>query len=258
MDASVIEMVKKVKMFYEEDWHPEKNQLMELIMTKERNLQELKKKHIKNSIACSKLSVISGGFTILGLIAGPPTCGLSFLCTAAGTATGLASGFAGVKNDIEYYRIVKENWEHTLKKMGKFVETSDTMVALLQQLQDICGFKTGIKFFPLIKIAKQMVSVCRRIHQLVNDLIAFLTYKLSKNPNLARELSKDTAKKGVMTVFGIAYDTYALCSSEKELSKLNNGDLCAEAKQLHDLKKNLQEENDSLEEIWKDILSLFS
>lgn len=80
-------------------------------------------------MACSKASFISGVWTLIGFVASSPTCGLSLLLTTTGTATGPASGFAGIANDYKHSIVVLKNCEKTLESIGKHVKTCEAMVA---------------------------------------------------------------------------------------------------------------------------------
>lgn len=251
-----VELITRVNQFYEDVWSPERNQLIQFLLMNEKELQEQKKQHLSNSVTCSKASVVSGGLTLIGLVAGPATGGLSLLLTTAGTATGVVSGIAGIANDINHSGVVQKNWEKALESIGKHIETCETMVALLEQLQKITGVQMGIKSVQFFKTLRTMWSIFSKMRQLIKELKALHAHILSKNPQTMAKFTKRFAKNGILTVGGIAWDTYAICSGEDELAKLNNGNLCTDAKKLNELRINLQTERENIEKVVRDIMSL--
>lgn len=202
-----------------------------------------------------KASVVSGGLTFLGLLAGPSTCGLSLVLTTAGTAGGVFTGIWGLANDINHSVIVKQNWEKTLASIETHIGTCEAMVGLLQQLQEISGFQFDIKYVSILKSVKSVISVGKNMCQLIKELKALRSHFLSKTPQKMAKFSKRVAANGFFTIGGIVWDTFSVFSGQDELSNLNNGNLCTDAKKLLDLKANLQEEGENVKKLVKDITS---
>lgn len=255
----VKERIEKVHKFFENVWSPERKQLIDLLAKNEKELQEQKKKHVSNSVVWSKLSVVSGGLHLFGFLAGPPTCGLSLVLTSAGTAIGVASGIAGIANDIKHFGIVKQNWENILSSIEKHISTCEVMVDLLEQLQEIGGFQIGIRFIPILKSVYTVWSVCCSMRKLITDLKTLRSQLFFKTPQKMATFSSRLAycKTGLFHLGGIALNTYTICSGNVELSNLNNGNLCTDAEKLRDLKVNLQEESENVKKLVKDITSFY-
>ena len=251
-----IERITEVNQYLEDVWSPERNELLQFLLTKEKELQEQKKRHLSNSVACSKASFVSGGLTIMGLVAGPAAGSLSYLLSSAGTTTKIVSMFTGMANDIIHRSIVQKNWEKTLARIGKHIETCETMAALLEQLQEMSGFQTGIKCVQVLKTLRTLWSIYDKMRQLIKELKALHAHIWSKNPQIMANFSKRFAVNDLLTVGGIIWDTYAICSGKEELAKLNNGNLCTDAEKLNELRTNLQAESENIKKLVRDITSL--
>ncbi|XP_052674987.1 apolipoprotein L3-like [Crassostrea angulata] len=269
----------KARNFYDKTWSPERRKVLKELEIIRDEIQRQAKIHSIGSITYSSVGLVGGGLAIAGIITAPFTFGASLGLTVAGIATGVTSGVAGVTHGAVKFGIVKKQCNNAKMNLENHDKHCKEMKSLLELLkQDIETIEASIKDYNELKTSyfgeglKQVggvTGVAKGVVNLVNNSKAVDVYRITGNvdevarvlsigtalddivPSALKDVSKGVTKLStealsVLAALGIVIDLGSLIWNAVDLSKINKGQLCSEAKKLQKVIEQMQHEYDVL------------
>ncbi|XP_048753821.2 apolipoprotein L3-like isoform X1 [Ostrea edulis] len=270
---------KAAKTYFSNTWAPERKQVIAELTSIKDEVQRQAKIHSVGSITYSSVGLVGGGLAIAGIVTAPFTFGVSLGLTVAGIATGVTSGVAGVAHGVVKFGIVKSKCNEAKTSLENHNTSSKKMKRLVGELvEEVDEFKLKIKgknefeisqIWDGMKRTGSAVMLGKRIYDLVVNSRAADVYRRTGNadevdrilslsselgdllPSEMKDVSKGAAKLSaealsVVAAIGIVIDLGSLIHNAVDLSKMEKGKLCSEAKKLEEVIKILEEEYDEL------------
>lgn len=157
----------RAKKFFMDQFVPERKEVIKSLKNLKDEIQKETKNQEIGCAACSSLGVLSGGATLLSLLAGPMTAGVSTVLTVA-WAGGMASGFVDITHrGLKWSRIRKlvENAVSTLDA-HEYTFSNLTQTFLLKLREDIETIKEKIETIKIIKCdeEKEISAILKNLH----------------------------------------------------------------------------------------------
>ncbi|XP_062606254.1 apolipoprotein L3-like [Saccostrea cucullata] len=263
---------------YFKSWAPERRRvLMELKKIRD-EIQQQAKNHSIGNIAYSIFGLIGGILSIAGIAMAPVTFGTSFILTMTGIATGVTSGVAGLTHGVVKIGIVKKHCNQAKAHLEKHETTCKEMKRLIKLLELATDPKINdsntLEISQVCQGVKQAGSIAalgKRIFDLVEKTSALGVHRITGNadevarllrlgtalddiaPTAAKSVSKGVTKLSTealstLAAIGIIIDLGSLIWNAVDLSKIEKGQLCAEAEKLQKVIEQMQREYDVLKE----------
>lgn len=157
----------RAKKFFMDQFVSERKEVIKSLKNLKDEIQKETKNQEIGCAACSSLGVLSGGATLLSLLAGPMTAGVSTVLTVA-WAGGMASGFVDITHrGLKWSRIRKlvENAVSTLDA-HEYTFSNLTQTFLLKLREDIETIKEKIETIKIIKCdeEKEISAILKNLH----------------------------------------------------------------------------------------------
>ncbi|XP_062617140.1 apolipoprotein L3-like [Saccostrea cucullata] len=231
-------------------WAPERLRVLEELRTIRDEIQEQARIQSIGNITYSSVGLIGGGLAIAGIVTAPFTFGTSLALTVAGVATGVTSGVAGVTHGVVKIGIVKKQCNQAKASLEKHDTTCKEMkrlVTLLQKDIEKC-MRDGnaLKISQVGQGVKQAGSAAilgKGIYKLLDDIFP------SAMKNVSKGVTKlSTEALSALAAVGIIIDLGSLIWNAVDMSKIEKGQLCAEAEKLQKVIEQMQHEYDVLKE----------
>ncbi|XP_061182541.1 apolipoprotein L3-like [Saccostrea echinata] len=263
---------------YFETWAPERQRILKELRTIRDEIQQQARIHSIGNITYSIFGIIGGILGIAGIAMAPVTLGTSLILTATGIATGVTSGVAGVTHGIVKIGIVKKQCNHAKASLEKHDTTCKEMKRLVTLLrQDIDTIMKDSNTLEIshvgegVRRAGSTAVLGKDIFNLVTTSIAVDVYRITGNadevarvlslgaalddivPSALKDVSKGVTKLSTealsaMAAIGLIIDLGSLIWNAVDLSKIQQGQLCAEAEKFQKVIEQMQHEYDVLNE----------
>lgn len=277
-----MDSVGKAQHFFDEKWAPERRRILKDLKSIKDEVQRQATVQSIGSITYSSVGIVGEGLVIAGIITAPFTLGVSLGLTAAGLATELTSGVAGVIHGAVKFGIVIRQCKNAKTSLMKHNDSCVKMRLLLELLKrDIKSIeksivvchemknsyssigkelaKLGLGVVGVVKNAKDLVDISKAVNLYrivgsvdeVDRLLSIGKVLDDMLPSVFKDVSNGNTKlstptSSVLAAVGILIDVICLIWNAFNLSKFKKGSLCSEAEKLQSIIEQMQQEYDVL------------
>ena len=275
-----LDSFKKARVYFK-TWSSERQNILEELRRIKDEIQRQDRIHTIGSITYSSVGLVGGGLAIAGIVTAPFTFGASLALTVAGVATGVTSGVAGVTHGVVKLGIVRKQCQIAERSLKKHNETCEEMKKIINKLTNDMVMKDchSLETSHVWECIKRLIQIgyiaSVEIPDLVQKCQAVSVYSNTGNINetnkvlssqgptkaivqsVCKDVSQGVTKLSIVLVAaGIIVDLGSLIYNAINLAKFEKGKLCTVATKLQRVIKQMEDENEVLNNFLKKICKI--